>query len=236
MPRSVTDHFVVVADAMKEQYLAAGIGRPEQYTKIFSGFALEPFLAAKNDLELARKTRHSRPTISSSAKLRGCSSSKAMTICSPSRRNSSGRTRKLNFFLSATAHGAGDSKISRAPWLEKQFFLPALFRPPKFQIYVGIMDALVHLSLREGLPRRCRRRSPPANLWSLTIVTARAKFVSTEKPDFWFSPAILTALKNRLLQLANDPALREKLGQPAGNLSVKILPSKKWWTPFTIFI
>ena len=33
-----TTHFVVVADAMKSQYLAAGIGQPEQYTKIFSGF------------------------------------------------------------------------------------------------------------------------------------------------------------------------------------------------------
>ncbi|HUZ06313.1 MAG TPA: glycosyltransferase, partial [Candidatus Paceibacterota bacterium] len=51
----VTDHFIVVADAMKDQYLAAGIGRPEQYAKIFSGFPLEPFLAAENDLELRGK-------------------------------------------------------------------------------------------------------------------------------------------------------------------------------------
>ena len=50
-----TTHFVVVADAMKSQYLAAGIGKPEQYTKIFSGFPLEPFLAAKNDLELRKR-------------------------------------------------------------------------------------------------------------------------------------------------------------------------------------
>src|ERR1051325_8868612 len=37
----VTTHFVVVADAMKRQYLAAGIGRPEQYTKVLSGFDIE---------------------------------------------------------------------------------------------------------------------------------------------------------------------------------------------------
>src|SRR5882724_11260232 len=48
----VTSHFVVVADAMARQYLAAGIGRDSQYTKILSGFALEPFLAATNDLAL----------------------------------------------------------------------------------------------------------------------------------------------------------------------------------------
>jgi Glycosyltransferase Family 4 len=51
----VTTHFVTVADAMKEQYLAAGIGRPEQYTRIFSGFNLEPFLAATNDLALRKR-------------------------------------------------------------------------------------------------------------------------------------------------------------------------------------
>jgi hypothetical protein len=32
---------------MTRQYLAAGVGRPEQFTRIFSGFALEPFLAAR---------------------------------------------------------------------------------------------------------------------------------------------------------------------------------------------
>src|ERR1035441_10256187 len=48
----VTTHFVVVADAMKRQYLNAGIGRTDQYTKIFSGFPLEPFLASTNDLQL----------------------------------------------------------------------------------------------------------------------------------------------------------------------------------------
>ena len=53
----VTDHFTVVADAMKDQYLAAGIGRPEQYTKIYSGFPLEPFLAAVNRAGPARAIR-----------------------------------------------------------------------------------------------------------------------------------------------------------------------------------
>ncbi len=48
----VTTHFVVVAEAMKEQYLAAGIGRQEQYTRIFSGFPLEPYLSCVNDLQL----------------------------------------------------------------------------------------------------------------------------------------------------------------------------------------
>ena len=45
----VTTHFVCSAQAMTRLYLAAGIGRPEMYTRIFSGFPVEPFLNATND-------------------------------------------------------------------------------------------------------------------------------------------------------------------------------------------
>src|SRR6058998_404175 len=44
-----TTHFVSVSDAMARQYLAAGVGRPEQFTRVFSGFRLEPYLEARND-------------------------------------------------------------------------------------------------------------------------------------------------------------------------------------------
>src|ERR1035437_395516 len=48
----ITTHFVVVAEAMKQQYLAAGIGRSDQFTNIVSGFPLEPFLSSTNAREL----------------------------------------------------------------------------------------------------------------------------------------------------------------------------------------
>src|SRR6185369_16007546 len=51
----VTTHFISVADAMTEQYLAAGIGSRDQYSRILSGFPLEPFLAARNDPETRRR-------------------------------------------------------------------------------------------------------------------------------------------------------------------------------------
>ena len=45
----VTDHFLCSSQAMARIYLAAGIGRPENYTRLFSGFDVAPFLAATND-------------------------------------------------------------------------------------------------------------------------------------------------------------------------------------------
>src|SRR6476659_3219592 len=39
----ITTHFIAVANAMTAQSLDAGIGDPAKYTRIFSGFPLEPF-------------------------------------------------------------------------------------------------------------------------------------------------------------------------------------------------
>src|SRR5882724_2463239 len=45
----VTTHFVCSAQAMTRIYLAAGIGRPEMFTRVFSGFPVEAFANAIND-------------------------------------------------------------------------------------------------------------------------------------------------------------------------------------------
>ena len=42
-----TTQFVSVADAMTEQYLAAGIGTPDKYTTIYSGMKIDAFLNAR---------------------------------------------------------------------------------------------------------------------------------------------------------------------------------------------
>src|SRR6266850_3825641 len=50
-----TTHFICSAQAMARRYLASGIGRPEMYTRVFSGFQMDPFLRAQNDPALRRK-------------------------------------------------------------------------------------------------------------------------------------------------------------------------------------
>ena len=75
------------------------------------------------------------------------------------------------------------------------------------------MDALVHLSLREGLPRAL-----PQALAAARPVVAYdcdgAREVCLEgQTGFLIQPGDLAGLKNRLLQLADDAALREKLGR-----------------------
>ena len=47
-----TDKIISVAQAMTDQALAAGIGRPEQYTKIFSGLDTSKYLAEHNPQQI----------------------------------------------------------------------------------------------------------------------------------------------------------------------------------------
>ena len=148
-----TTHFIVVADAMKNQYLAAGIGRQEQYAKIFSGFALEPFLAAKNDLEL-RKRFGIAPddfVVGKIARLFKLKGHDDLFVVAPElvRKNP-----KIKFLLVGDGEWrARFEQLAKSSGLEKHFIFTGLVPPNEVPKYVGIMDTLVHLSLREGLPR-----------------------------------------------------------------------------------
>jgi len=215
-----TDHFVVVADAMKDQYLAAGIGRPEQYTKIFSGFPLAPFVDAKNDPDLRRQLGIAPDDfvigkIARLFKLKGHDDLFAIA---------SGLVRlhpKTKFLL------VGDGEwrqrfecLARTLGLEKKFIFTGLVPPAEVPKYVGIMDALVHLSLREGLPRAL----PQALAAGKPVVAYDcdgAREACLEGQTGFLLPAgDLAGLQNRLAQLATDPPFRQRLGQ-AGQRFVK---------------
>jgi glycosyltransferase involved in cell wall biosynthesis len=209
----VTDHFVVVADAMKDQYLAAGIGRPAQYTKIFSGFPLEPFLAAQNDLAL-RARLGLQPddfVVGKIARLFKLKGHDDLFAVAPELVR---RCPRIKFLL--VGDGAWRQRfenMASALGLQNHFIFTGLVPPGEVPSLVGIMDALVHLSLREGLPRAL-----PQALAAAKPVVAYdcdgAREVCFENiTGFLLRPGDLTGLQNHLLQLANDPALREKLGQ-----------------------
>lgn len=50
-----TDHFITVCDAMRDQYLEAGIRSPENYTTIYSGMDVDPFLYPSRPVADIRK-------------------------------------------------------------------------------------------------------------------------------------------------------------------------------------
>jgi glycosyltransferase involved in cell wall biosynthesis len=212
-----TTHFIVVADAMKNQYLAAGIGKPDQHTKIFSGFPLGPFLAAKNDLEL-RKQFGIAPddfVVGKIARIFKLKGHDDLFAVAPElvRKNP-----KMKFLL--VGDGEWRSRfenLAKSLGLEKHFIFTGLVPPNEVPKYVGIMDALVHLSLREGLPRAL----PQALAAGKPVVAYNcdgAREVCLDgQTGFLIQRGDLKNLTEKIIRLANDARLREQFDSHGQN-------------------
>jgi len=209
----VTTHFVSVADAMSEQYLAAGIGRPGQFTKIFSGFELSPFLTATNDPAL-RTRLGIAPTdfvvgkIARLVKLKGhddlFAAAPALVREYP----------QIKFLL--VGDGPWRSRFenqARALGLEKHFVFTGLVPPNEVPQLVGIMDALAHLSLREGLPRALPQALAAARPVVAYDCDGAGEVCIQNETGFLVAPGDTGGLTSGVLQLARDPELRERLGR-----------------------
>jgi len=101
--------------------------------------------------------------------------------------------------------------------LEKYFIFTGLVPPAEVPRQVGIMDALVHLSLREGLPRALPQALAAAKPVVACDCDGAREICLGGQTGFLIQPGDLTGLKNRLLQFAGDAALCEELGRSGQN-------------------
>jgi glycosyltransferase involved in cell wall biosynthesis len=209
----VTTHFIVVADAMKAQYLAAGIGQAEQYTKIFSGFLLEPFLAAEND-PAVRARFGLQPgdfVVGKIARLFKLKGHDDLFAVAPElvRRNP-----QIKFLLVGDGEWRGRfENRARSSGLGRHFIFTGLVPPAEIPPLVGIMDALAHLSWREGLPRALPQALAAAKPVVAYDCGGAGEVCLDGQTGFLLPRGDLIGLMDRLLQLANDPGLGKKLGR-----------------------
>lgn len=207
----VTTHFVTVADAMRDQYLAAGIGQPEQYTRIFSGFDLKPFLNATNDPVL--RARHGlKPddvVIGKIARLFKLKGHETLFEIAPQLIQA---CPQIKFLLVGDGEWRGRLEtMARASGLQDRFIFTGLVPPDQIPALLGVMDILVHLSEREGLARAL----PQALAAGKPVVAFDSDGAREVCLDgvtgFLIRPGHLNGLIERLLLLARDPALRTEL-------------------------
>ena len=209
---------------MTKLYLAAGIGRPEQCSRAFSAASRwNRFSSATNDLALRETIGPRAGRFRHRQNRAACSSSRATTICSPrSPELVCRKFRTLELLLVGDGEWRGDLKIwsaSARPGRQGHFHRP---RPARRSSALRRHHGLPRASVvaRRLVRARCRRRSPPANRSSPTISTARDEVCLEGETGFLVRTGDLTAVAKRLLQLAGDAALREKLGR-AGRTFVR---------------
>jgi len=209
----VTDHFFCSAAAMTKLYLAAGIGRPEMFTRIFSGFELAPFLNATNDLAFRKQFGLEAGhfvigKVGRIFKLKGHDDLvTAFAKILPQIPHA-----RLLFVGDGSLRGEIENQV-HALGLDGKVIFAGLVPPGAVARYVGLMDCLAHLSYREALSRAL----PQALAAGKPVVTydfAGANEVCIEnQTGFLVRTGDIEAAAQQLLQLARDPALREKLGR-----------------------
>jgi glycosyltransferase involved in cell wall biosynthesis len=222
-----THQFISVAEAMTQQYLAAKVGRKDQFVRIRSGFSLEPFLSAKNDASLRARWGLSRAdfvigTIARLAPLKG--HDELLSIAAALVK----RCPAAKFLL-----------VGGGPWHERlrqkaaalgvneNCVFTGLVQPFQIPGLTGIMDALVHLSRREGLARALPQALAAARPIVAYDCDGANEVCLQNETGFLVKPGDLGELTQRLAQLANDSPLRERLGQRGQQLVREWFPVER---------
>lgn len=208
----VTDHFVVVADAMKRQYLAAGIGREDQYTRIFSGFNLQPFVQARREPELGQRLgiEPGDFVVGKIARLFELKGHDDLFDAAPELIR---RVPNIRFLL--VGDGPWRARLeerARQTGNPKRFIFAGLIPPGEVCRHVAWMDTLVHLSSREGLPRALPQALANGKPVVAFDCDGAGEVCRTGETGFLVPHGDRAGLVNALATLADDPELRHRLG------------------------
>ncbi len=216
----VTDHFFCSASAMTKRYLAAGIGKPENFTRIFSGFNLEPFLNATNDLALRKKlgldeTHFVIGKIARIFRLKGHADLlQAFTKILPQVPHA-----RLLFVGDGSLRGEMENLARNLGVVDKVIFT-GLVPPGEVARYVGIMDCLAHLSYREALSRALPQALAAGKPVVAYDFDGADEVCRENETGFIVRTGDTSAAAEKLLLLARSAELRQKFGR-AGSAFVK---------------
>lgn len=208
-----TTHFVCSAHAMSRLYLAAGIGRPEMYTRVLSGFAIEPFLRATNDLTLRARLGFAPEhfiigKIARLAPLKGhedliAATRQLLPQCEQAR---------LLFVGDGTWRARLEARV-RSMGLSDRVVFTGLVPPDEVPRYLGIMDCLAHLSAREALSRALPQALAAGKPVVAYDFDGADEVCLDDTTGFLVRTGDVPMVSRRLSELAGSPALRKRLGE-----------------------
>ena len=211
-----TDALISVAQAMTDQALAAGIGRPEQYTTVFSGLEMNHFLQIPTPEEIAalREELHipsDAVVIATVARLFHLKGHEY--IINAAREIVKEHKNVVWLFI-------GDGKLRNQ--LEQQiagynltehFRFTGLVRPERVAPLLHASDILVHCSLREGLARAL----PQALLCGKPVISfdvdGAREVIRDDQTGYLIAPRDIETLTQVQTKLIADVDLRNRLGQ-----------------------
>lgn len=208
-----TDHFVTVANAMRDQYVEAGIGRADQYTRIWSGFPLTPFLSAHNDLSLRARLgiAPSDFVVGKIARLFQLKGHDDLFEAAPDLARACPR---IKFLLVGDGEWRERFKaLAKSLELENHFIFTGLVPPHEVPSLIGIMDIVVHLSRREGLARALSQALATGRPVVAYDCDGASEVCLDGETGFLVKTGDLDCFKSRVLELETNQDKRERFGK-----------------------
>lgn len=210
----ITTRIVCVADAMRDQSLAANIGRRDQYVTVYSGMETASFVnppvprdAVRRQLGIADDDVIAG-TIARLFELKGHDDllDIAPRLCSMYPR--------LRFLW--VGDGLLRPRFERrieAMGLKNRFILTGLVPPARIPELTNAMDIVVHPSRREGLARALPQGSLAAKPVITYDIDGAKEGVLDQQTGFVLPPFDKDQLGSALVNLLANPPLRVKMGE-----------------------
>ena len=204
------DAIISVADAMTIQALAAGVGSPKQYTTVYSGMEIEPYLQRPPETDAFRSSLDlpdGAVLVTQVSRLGELKGHEFIIAAAEKIRDP-----RIIFCLVGDGHWRG--RIERDihnRGLSARFRLTGLLPPSQIPTVMHATDILIHCSLREGLARTL----PQAMLAGKPVISFDidgAREVVDASTGILLPPKDIAGLVEGITVLADHPQLRDELG------------------------
>lgn len=209
----MTDHFISVSDVISRKALAAGVGRPHQYTTVYSGMELDWYLNAPDDGAAVRREFGIPPgalVVGKIARLFPLKGHDELLTAAPDviRRHPNVR------FLLIGDGILQDHLRRRATGLGilDNFVFAGLIARERIPQMLTAMDVVVHTSLREGLARVLPQALAMGKPCVSFDIDGAPEVVIPDRTGYLVRPNDSAGLAEALSRLLTDPILRVRMG------------------------
>ncbi len=209
----ITHKIVCVADEMREQSLAAGIGTPDQYVTIYSGMETDAFLhppVPRTDARRQLGLADEHVAVGTLARLFHLKGHEDLLEMAPSLCRQFENVRFL-WVGDGLLRGEFERRIE-ALNLRDRFILTGLVPPSEIPQLANAMDILVHPSRREGLARALAQAALAGKPAVTYDIDGNREGLIDGKTAFVVRAFDRAKLQEALVKLIADPALRQQFG------------------------
>ncbi|MGC8976823.1 MAG: glycosyltransferase family 4 protein [Candidatus Ratteibacteria bacterium] len=223
-----TDHFICVGEIMKEKSLLAGIGKEKDYTVIYSGFEIEPYIECAKNREYFREKYGIKKNEKVIGMIGRLFHLKGHHYLLKAFKDISKKFPEAKLLL------VGDGilrkeieKYARKNNIYEKVIFAGLVQPEKIPEYVAIIDILVHTSLREGLPKAVAQGLAGGKAVVAFDIDGTKEIVINGKTGFIIPPLNVELLKEKIIFLIENPDIAYKIGIEGQKLIKNFFPVEK---------